>query len=113
MSELDPHDAAGIMTRLREQAERDAVRLTVHAHEEMADESISYDEISDVLSRGEVVENYPEHKRGACCLICARTCRGRFVHAVCTTSLEVAIIITAYEPVAPHWTTPFERGKQK
>ena len=32
---------------------------------------------------------------------------------VCTTSLEVVILITVYEPKPPHWATPFERASAK
>jgi hypothetical protein len=66
---------------------------------------------SRALIGAQVVEDYPEHRRGACCLVCQRTRRGKYVHVVCTTSLDVAVIITVYEPRAPKWATPFERGK--
>ncbi|MFH1731491.1 MAG: DUF4258 domain-containing protein, partial [Planctomycetota bacterium] len=79
--------------------------------QEMAEEGVSYADVHDVLSSAQVIENYPEHKRGPCCLICAKTRRARFLHVVCTTSLEAAIIITVYEPKLPKWATPFERGR--
>ena len=107
------HDYGAITNRLREQAATDCLRITVHAHQEMVDEDISMDEIRDVLIRATMVENYPEHKRGSCCLVCGQNSRGRYVHVVCTTSLEIAVIITAYEPKAPKWISPFERGGTK
>jgi hypothetical protein len=76
----------------------------------MVDEDISYNEVKEVLMGARVVENYPDHKRGACCLACCFTSRDRFIHVICTTSQELAIIVTAYEPKPPKWTTPFERG---
>jgi hypothetical protein len=78
----------------------------------MVEEDISYDQVREVLSLPQILENYAEHKRGSCCLICGRTSSGRFIHIVCTTSLEVAIIITVYEPKPPKWVTPFERGER-
>jgi len=113
MSDADLLDRDAIVGRLRDQAERDAVRITIHAHQEMVDEDISYDDVKEVLHDARVVENYPDHKRGACCLVCRSTSRNRYIHAVCTTSLELAVIITAYEPKPPKWTTPFERGTRK
>jgi len=111
MSDVDVHNPEAIAARLRQQAQAEAIRITVHAHQEMVEEGVSVDEIYEVLRDATVVENYAEHKRGPCCLVCARTTRGRHVHVVCTTSLERAIIITAYEPQPPKWVTPFERGK--
>jgi hypothetical protein len=111
MSDVNDHRRALIATRLRQQALVDAIRITVHAHQEMAEEDISLEDVCEVLLDAQVVEDYPEHRRGACCLVCQRTRRGKYVHVVCTTSLDVAVIITVYEPRAPKWATPFERGE--
>lgn len=107
------HNRDAIAARLKEQAERDALRVTVHGHQEMVEEDVSLEEVREVLLDAAVVENYPEHKRGPCCLVCRRTSRGRYLHVVCTTSLEVVILITVYEPKPPKWVTPFKRGEQK
>ena len=108
---MDVRDDRLLLARLRQQALRDQIRVTAHAHQEMVDEAISLDEVYDVLLEATVVENYPDHQRGACCLVCGRTSRGRYIHVVCTTSREIAIIITVYEPMLPKWATPFERGQ--
>jgi hypothetical protein len=111
MNASDLHDRDVIVGRLCDQAIRDAVRITLHAHQEMVDEDISYDEVKEALLGAHLVENYPDHKRGACCLTCGYTNRNRYIHVVCTTSQEVAVVITAYEPKPPKWTTAFERRK--
>ena len=108
----DIYNSKAIAARFKEQASQDAIRISIHAHQEMVEEDISYDEIREVLSNAHILENYPEHKRGACCLVCQRTCRDRFIHIVCTSSLEVAIIVTAYEPKEPKWVSPLRRGKR-
>ena len=110
MSTSDVQNGAGIAARLRNQAITCAMRITLHAHQEMTEEDVSLEEVCEVLLNGHIIENYPEHKRGACCLVCGHTSGGRYVHVVCTTSLEVAIIITVYEPREPKWVTPFVRG---
>ena len=110
MSDVDVHDYGAIAARLREQAGADRLRVTVHAHQEMVEEDVSVDDVRDVLLRARVVENYPEHKRGPCCLVCGRSSRGEYVHVVCTTSLELVIIITVYKPNLPKWASPYERG---
>jgi hypothetical protein len=106
-------DHSVITARLREQAQTDRLRITVHGHQEMMEEGVSVGEVRDVLLRATMVENYPDHKRGPCCLVCGQGLRGRNIHVVCTTSLELAIIITVYEPKPPKWVSAFERGGTK
>jgi hypothetical protein len=113
MSNGDAYSVSVITERLRSQAASDAMRVTVHAHQEMVDENITLEEVRDVLLDARIVEDYPDHRRGPCCLACGRTGRGRYVHVVCTTSLEVAIIITVYEPHPPKWVDPFERRRSE
>lgn len=95
---------------LQKQASEDKIRVTVHGHQEMIADNISYESVKEVLQRGAIIENYPEHQRGACCLVCGQDLFDRVVHVVCTASLEVIIIITVYEPKPPKWVTPFQRG---
>jgi hypothetical protein len=102
-----------ILGRIRAQAEKEEVRITQHAHQEMVEEEICLDDVYGILASARIVENYPEHRRGACCLIAGFTRSGRPLHLVCTTSKPVLIIITAYEPRPPKWLTPFQRGESK
>ncbi len=99
-----------IARRLAEQAIRNELRVAVHAHQEMVEEDINYESLRQALSGCRVIENYPEHRRGPCCLVCGQTRQGRYVHVVCTTSVEVAVIITVYEPKPQKWLSPFQRG---
>ena len=112
MDNIDIRNNAMIVTRLREQAARDAIKITIHGYQEMVNDAVSMDDLRGVLMNATVLENYPEHKRGPCCLVCGRA-GARYIHVVCTTSHEVAIIITVYEPKPPKWPTPFERGERK
>ena len=108
-----PHrNPSEIVLRLREQASADAIRVTVHGHQEMVAEDIPYEAVREVLRDCQVLEDYPDHQRGPCCLVCGRMASGRFLHVVCATSLDVIVIITVYEPKPPKWVTPFERGGQ-
>jgi hypothetical protein len=113
MAGIDSQNYDEIASLLSEQAQKGAIRVTVHAHQEMLEEDISLQEVYDVLLDAILIENYPEHRRGSCCLVCGKTSCGRYVHVVCTTTLETAIIITVYEPQPPKWPTPFERGTQR
>ncbi|MBI5563128.1 MAG: DUF4258 domain-containing protein [Deltaproteobacteria bacterium] len=89
----------------------EAVRVTLHANEEMVEEGISLDEVLEAITVGSVLEDYPDHKRGACCLIGGNTRNGRHIHVVCTTAEPVLVIITVYEPKQPKWVTPTRRRR--
>ena len=113
MTDRETQDVDAALSRIREQASLALVRVTAHAHQEMVEEHILLDDVLVAMREAKLVENYPEHKRGACCLVCGRDSNGRYLHIVCTSSLEVVIIITVYEPMFPKWATPFERGEAK
>jgi hypothetical protein len=101
------------LEQIRSQAVAGAIRVTQHAHAEMVDESFSLDDVIDALKSesAEVLEDYPTHRRGACCLVNGETAAGRPLHVVCTTAQPVLIIITVYEPLPPKWVTPSQRGR--
>lgn len=99
-----------ILTRIRAQVAADAVLLTQHGQQEMVEEEISLDEVYQALESGAVLENYPDHRRGACCLVGGYTAGGRPLHVVCTSGRPELIVITVYEPKPPKWVTPTERG---
>ena len=99
------------LERVRRHAATETLRITQHAHQEMVEEEITLDEILEAIANGQVLEDYPEHRRGACCLISGTTRGDRPLHVVCTTALPVLIIITAYEPKPPKWVTPTERNR--
>lgn len=112
MEDARYRNQAQLVAQLHLQASVDEIRLTIHGHQEMVAEDISYDAVREVLLDCQVIENYPDHQRGPCCLVCGRTSSSRFLHIVCTTSLDVIVIITVYEPKPPKWGTPFERGSR-
>lgn len=99
-----------IRARLVEQVRSERVRITQHASEEMVAEDITLDDVYQAISGAEVLEEYLEHRRGACCLLGGRTTSGRALHVVCTTDLPLAVVITVYQPRPPRWVTPTRRG---
>lgn len=104
MSELD-----AILQAIRARAAREEVRITQHAQQEMVEEAISMDDLLHVVSTARIIENYPKHRRGACCLLHGTDASGRNIHVVCTAAQPTLIIITAYLPVPPKWVTPTQR----
>ena len=105
-----PRDAGEVQARIRELVRSGAFRITRHAHEEMVAEDFSLADVLDAIATGLVIEDYPDHRRGPCCLLSGETRIGRPVHVVCTTEPPVIILVTAYEPKPPRWETPRRRG---
>ena len=110
MSEDASSDSVQIKARIIEQIRSGQVRFTLHAHQEMAAEDFTLADVLEGLAASEPLENYPEHKRGACALFGGVALDGRPIHIVCTTELSVLIVITVYEPKPPKWLTPTQRN---
>ncbi len=98
-----------LVERMRAQARREAIRVTQHAQQEMVSEDITIEEVLEAIETGQVLEDYSEHRRGACCLLNGVTGDDRPLHVVCTTAKPLLIIITVYEPKPPKWITPSRR----
>ncbi len=109
MSAFDEVNLELVLERVRAQATAENLRITQHAQQEMVEENITLDEVLQVIATAQILENYPEHKRGSCCLLNGVTHTGRPVHVVCTTAQPTLIIITVYEPKLPKWVTPTQR----
>jgi hypothetical protein len=101
MREPDAVELEPLLARIKSQLAAGAFRVTQHAQQEMVEEDISLAEVLEAAQRGEILEHYPEHRRGACCLVHGLTDVGRPLHVVCTTALPLLILITAYEPRPP------------
>src|SRR3954464_4462134 len=110
MQTSDPNDLEVILDRIRDQAVREVLRITQHAQEEMTEEEIALNDVLESLRSCQILENYPEHRRGSCCLVCGYTQRWRPLHLVCTTAQPLLILITVYEPKPPKWVSPTQRG---
>ncbi len=86
---------------------------TKHARNEMEFEELGQireEEVFEVVTRGKIIEDYPEDEPYPSCLIFGRTSGSRPLHIVCAYAAEddVVIIITVYEPRAARWVA-FER----
>lgn len=109
MNEDSSSNIEASMNRILIQAIEENIRVTQHAQQEMVEDEFELDDVIAGIKTGKIIENYPEHKRGACCLINGLSKGGRPIHIVCTTSRPKLIIITVYEPKPPKWTTPTQR----
>ena len=111
MNEVDVTDLEAVLERIRAQTEVENIRVTQHAQQEMVEEDIMLYEVFEAIATGQILENYPKHRRGGCCLLNGLTNDGRPLHIVCTTARPVLIIITVYEPKLPKWITPTQRRR--
>lgn len=109
----DLHDEGAVLERIKKQVSEGRYRLTRHAVEERVEEGFPLSGIFEALRTATLIENYPEHRRGPCCLLGGTTGAGRSIHIVCTTALELLVIITVYEPKEPKWITPTERRRRE
>ena len=75
----------------------------------MAEEDILLDHVLEAIRSGTILENYPDHRRGPCCLLFGYTWSQRPLHVVCTTVQPLLVLITVYEPMPPKWPTPTQR----
>lgn len=109
MTEIDSRDDEAILEHLHALVDSEAFRVTQHAQQEMAEEDILLDQALEAIRSGKILENYPDHRRGPCCLVFGYTVSRRPLHVVCTTVQPVLVLITVYEPVPPKWLTPTQR----
>ena len=82
-------DVNDVLERMRTQVKARNIYFTPHADQEKFEEIIDTFEILDAISAGQILENYPKHRRGPCCLLCGFTRHGRAIHVVCTTAQPV------------------------
>jgi len=76
-----------------------------HALDEMTsdNEMVTADEVRDVIFSGEIVEDYPNDKRGHSCLMFGVPSTGKPIHLVCAPKDEYLAIITVYRPTLDKW----------
>ena len=89
---------------IRSKVAKDEFVLTKHAVDRAILRRIHVAEIREVIENGEVIEDYPDDKYGASCLILGRTTAGRPLHIQMTyPSNSVIKLITMYEPDPMEW----------
>lgn len=97
------------------QAGTKQIFYSAHAVDEMnaEDELITTAEVRHVVIHGEIIESYPEDKRGHSCLMFAAPAGQRPVHVVCSPKEEYLAIITTYIPSLEKWENDFKTRRKK
>lgn len=99
---------------IKQSAEKKAI-YTIHALDEMnaEDEIITTGEVRFVVLNGEIIEDYPEDKRGHSCLMFGMPHNKRPLHVVCAPKEEYLAIITAYVPSLEKWEPDFKTRRKR
>jgi len=83
----------------------DKIRITDHADEEAYNDRLSFNDILSSISTGEIIEQYPEDKPYASCLILSRDAKDEPIHTVWAynSETESSVLITVYRPDPEQW----------
>ena len=93
-----------MIDEIRKKIATDEFEFSKHAVDQSIIRRISVQELRDVITNGEVIEDYPEDKYGASCLIHGKTAGGRAIHVQCSyPSRSMVKVITVYEPDPELW----------
>lgn len=101
-----------LVDQIRKVAKKNVI-YSSHAVDEMQaeDEIITADEITETIAKGEIIEDYPEDRRGHSCLMMAKTKKDRYIHVICAPKEDYLLIITAYIPSPDKWKNNFKTRK--
>lgn len=102
------------LRRVCELVERREVRVSNHGYDELAEENIFVQDILAGVSKGVVVEDYPEYPKGPCVLVFQRDSLGTPIHVVWGIpkgASSPAVLVTAYRPDPARWTSDFMRRR--
>lgn len=99
---------------IRQRLGSQPLRWTLHAIREAAADRLSAKDIEAALrADAQVIEDYPDAARGACCLVLTHLPGGRPVHAVLGyANPDHLVVITVYEPDPKLWSDDFMRRRQ-
>jgi len=99
----------------KEVIKKDKKRIlyTPHALKQMNSEErmITTDDVIEVILAGQIIEDYPEDKRGHSCLFNAKVLN-RTIHVVCAPKDTYLAIITAYIPDKNRWNKDYTKRKK-
>lgn len=97
---------------LRLQVQAGQYEFSSHAEEERQTEKISVEDVENAILKGEILEDYPEDRRGHSCLVLGYGNEGYPIHIVCgKTPSDKMRIITVYIPSLPKWVD--ERNRRR
>ena len=99
---------------IQERVRKKDYRVTLHAEKERDADKITKREIEEAIlsKKTEIIEDYPEDKRGHSCLIAGFPGRRRPIHVVCAPKEGYLAVITTYVPDLTNWKNNFKTRKK-
>ena len=83
---------------LRKLINENKIKWSVHCLERMGERDISRMDVKNCISKGEIIEDYPDDFPHPSCLVFGYTVDNKVLHIVTGTDGEELFIITAYYP---------------
>lgn len=78
-----------------------------HALKRLKERNIKRADIKQIISNGEIIEQYPTDYPFESCLIVGNDTNNFVLHTVCSNGIEFICIITAYYPDPTKWSNAF------
>jgi hypothetical protein len=96
-----------------QQAGKKRLLFLPHAIRQMSrpERMITPKEVETIVSKGDLIEDYPQDPRGHSCLVLGFGDSSRAIHVVCSPKDDYLAIITAYLPDPAQWSEDF-RGRR-
>ena len=97
---------------IRRLVQQGRVLVSEHGYDELATDNILIKDILTGISKGVIVEDYPDFSKGPCVLVLQKDIDKKPIHVVWGIPKGAsgpAVIVTAYRPDPNKWSTDFRR----
>jgi len=101
-----------MIREIRRKFVEEQFEFSKHAVDQSILRQVRVQEIREAIANGQVIEDYPEDKYGASCLVCGFTKVQRPIHIQCSYPSRILIkVITVYEPDPQRWNGDFTQRR--
>jgi heterodisulfide reductase subunit C len=101
-----------LVEAIRQKVADEKFEFSKHAADQSLLRQIQVQEVREAIASGQVIEDYPDDKYGASCLICGWTEAQRPIHIQCSyPSRSIVKIITLYKPDPQRWNDDFTQRR--